>query len=74
MTVKRKRGRAPKPKPQIPTSKPRTTTAAKNLTTRPRQHPRSLNNEIVSRQMIRKVRQVNSCKIKYCQTFQQTGP
>ena len=21
-----------------------------------------------------KVRQVNSCKIKYCQTFQQTGP
>ena len=32
--------------------KPRTTIAAKNLTTRPRQHPRSLNNEIVSRQMI----------------------
>ena len=27
-------------------------TAAKNLTTRPRQHPRSLNNEMVSRQMI----------------------
>ena len=27
-------------------------TAAKNLTTQPRQHPRSLNNEIVSRQMI----------------------
>ena len=51
-TVKRKRGRPPKPKPQIPTSKPRTPTAAKNLTTRPRQHPRSLNNEIVSRQMI----------------------
>ena len=45
-TVKRK------PKPQIPISKPRTPTAAKNLTTRPRQHPRSLNNEIVSRQMI----------------------
>ena len=27
-------------------------TAAKTLTSRPRQHPRSLNNEIVSRQMI----------------------
>ena len=52
MTVKRKRGRPPKPKLQIPTSKPRTMTAAKNLTTRPQQHPRSLNNEIVSRQMI----------------------
>ena len=51
-TVKRKLGRAPKPKPQIPSSKPRTPTAAKNLTTRPRQYPRSLNNEIVSRQMI----------------------
>ena len=51
-TVKRKCGRPPKPKPQIPTSKTRTPTAAKNLTTRPRQHPRSLNNEIVSRQMI----------------------
>ena len=35
MTVKRKHGRPPKPKPQIPTSKPRTLTAAKNLTTRP---------------------------------------
>ena len=46
MTVKRKCGRPPKPKPQISTSKPRTTTAAKNLTTQPRQHPRSLNNEI----------------------------
>ena len=34
-TVKRKHGRPPKPKPQIPTSKPRTLTAAKNLTTRP---------------------------------------
>ena len=33
MTVKRKHGRPPKPKPQIPTSKPRTMTAAKNLTT-----------------------------------------
>ena len=31
-TVKRKRGRPPKPKPQIPSSKPRTLTAAKNLT------------------------------------------
>ena len=31
----RKCGRPPKPKSQIPTSKPRTTTAAKNLTTRP---------------------------------------
>ena len=34
-TVKRKRGRPPKPKSQIPTSKRRTPTAAKNLTTRP---------------------------------------
>ena len=34
-TVKRKCGRPPKPKPQIPTSKPRTPTAVKNLTTRP---------------------------------------
>ena len=32
-TVKRKYGRPPKPKPQIPNSKPRTLTAAKNLTT-----------------------------------------
>ena len=55
ITVKRKHGRPPKPKPQIPTSKTRTTTAAKNLTTRPRQHPRSLNNEIVSRQMITEI-------------------
>ena len=51
-TVKRKCGRPPKPKPQILISKPRTLTAAKNLTTQPRQHPRSLNNKIVSRQMI----------------------
>ena len=50
--VKRKHGRPPKPKPQISISKPRTLTAAKNLTTQPRQHPRSLNNEIVSRQMV----------------------
>ena len=34
-TVKRKHGRPPKPKPQIPRSKTRTTTAAKNLTTQP---------------------------------------
>ena len=51
-SVKRKHGRPPKPKPQIPSSNPRTSTAAKNLTARPRQYPRSLNNEIVSRQMI----------------------
>ena len=51
-TVKRKCGRPPKPKPQIPTSKTKIPTAAKNLTTRPQQHPRSLDNEIVSRQMI----------------------
>ena len=55
MTAKRKCGRPPKPKPQIPTSKPRTMTAAKNLTTQPQQHPRSLNNEIVSRQMINEI-------------------
>ena len=54
-TVKRKHGRPPKPKPQIPNSKPRTLTAAKNLTTRPQQYPRSLNNEIVSRQMINEI-------------------
>ena len=51
-TVKRKCGRPPKPKPQNPNSKSRTLTAAKNLTTQPQQHPRSLNNEIASRQMI----------------------
>ena len=55
MTVKRKHGRPPKLKSQITTSKPRTTTAAKNLTTQPRQHPRSLNNEIISRQMINEI-------------------
>ena len=55
MTVKRKHGKPPNPKQQIPTSKTRTMTAAKNLTTRPRQHPRSLNNDIVSRQMIAKI-------------------
>ena len=52
MAVKRKCGRPPKPKPQIPNSKTRTATAAKNLTTQPQQHPRNLNNVIVSRQMI----------------------
>ena len=52
MTVKRKHGRPPKPKPQIPMSKPRPLTAARNLTNQPQQHPRSLNNEIASRQMI----------------------
>ena len=50
--VKQKCGRPPKPKPQIPNSNPRMPTAAKNTTIRPRQHPRSLNNEIVTRQMI----------------------
>ena len=34
-TVKRECSRQPKPKPQIPTSKPRTLTAANNLTTQP---------------------------------------
>ena len=48
MSVKRKHGRPPKPKPEIPTSKTRTLTAAKTSTVQPRQHPRSLNNEIVS--------------------------
>ena len=50
--VKRKCGRPPKPKSQIPSSNPRTQTAAKNMTIRPRQYHRSLNNEIVTRQMI----------------------
>ena len=53
--VKRKCGRPPKPKPEIPTSKSRTMTAAKTLTTQPQQHPRSLNNKIVSRQMIAEI-------------------
>ena len=55
MTVKRKCGRPPKPKSQVTASKPGIMTAAKNLTTQPRQHPRSLNNEIVSRQMINEI-------------------
>ena len=50
--VTQKRGRPPKPKSQNPSSNPRTPTAAKNMTIQPRQHPRSLNNEIVTRQMI----------------------
>ena len=53
--VKRKRGRPPKPEPEIPTSKTRTWTAAKTPTIQPQQHPRSLNNEIVSQQMIAKI-------------------
>ena len=55
MTVKRKCSRPPKPNPQIPSSKTRTMTAAMNLTTQTLQHPRSLNNEIVSRQMITEI-------------------
>ena len=51
-TVKRKCSRPPKPKAQIPNSKTRTPTVAKNMTTQPQQHPRSLNNKIASRQMI----------------------
>ena len=54
-TVKRKHGTPPKPKPQILSRKPRTLTAAKNLTAQPQQHPRSLNNELVSRQMINEI-------------------
>ena len=52
MPVKRKCGRPPKPKPEIPISKTRTLTAAKTPTI---QHPRSLNNEIVSQQMITEI-------------------
>ena len=48
-------GRPPKPKSQIQSSNPRTPTAAKNMTIRPQQHPRSLNNEIVTRQMINEI-------------------
>ena len=56
MPVKRKHGRPPKPKPEISTSKTRTPTAAKTSTVQPRQHPRSLNNEIVSQQMIAEIK------------------
>ena len=55
MPVKRKCGRPPKPKPEIPTIKTRSMTAAKSPTTQPQKHPRSLNNEIVSRQMITEI-------------------
>ena len=50
--VKQKCSRPPKPKSQILSSNPRTLTAAKNMTIRPQQCPRSLNNKIVTRQMI----------------------
>ena len=50
--AKEKRGRPPKPKSRILSSNPRIPTAAKNMTIQPQQHPRSLNNEIVTRQMI----------------------
>ena len=53
--VKRKCGRPPKPKSEIPISKTRTLTAAKTPTIRPQQHLRSLNNEIVSQQMIAEI-------------------
>ena len=49
--VKHKHGRPPKLKSQILSSNPRKPTAAKNMTIQPRQHPRSLNNEIITRQM-----------------------
>ena len=53
--VKRKCGRPPKPKLEIPISKTRTLTAAKTSTIQPQKHPRSLNNEIVSQQMITEI-------------------
>ena len=49
--VKQKHGRPPKPKSEIPISKTRTLTAAKTPAIQPQQHPRSLNNKIVSQQM-----------------------
>ena len=55
MPVKRKHGRPPKPKPETPISKTRIPTAAKTPTIQPQQHPRRLNNEIVSRQMINEI-------------------
>ena len=54
-SVKRKHGRPPKSKSEIPISKTRTSTAAKTPTIRCQQHPRSLNNEIVSEQMITEI-------------------
>ena len=53
--VKQKCGRPPKPKSEIPISKTRTPTTARTSTTQPRQYPRSLNNEIVSQQMITEI-------------------
>ena len=53
--VKRKHGRSPKPKSEIPISKTRTPSATKILTIQPQQHSRSLNNEIVSQQMINEI-------------------
>ena len=53
--VKQKCGRPPKPKSQIPSSNPRAVTDAKNLTTRPRQYSRSLNNELVTRRMVNEI-------------------
>ena len=55
MPVKRKCGRPPKTKPEIPISKIRPMTAAQTLTIQPQQHPRSLNNEIISRKMIAEI-------------------
>ena len=53
--VKRKHSRPPKPKPETPISKTRTPTATKTPTIQPQQHPRRLNNKIVSRQMITEI-------------------
>ena len=76
MPVKRKCSRPPKPKPEIPNSKTRILTAAKTLTIRPQQHPRRLNNEIVSRQMITEINteyeksdRLTVAKLNYCQTI-----
>ena len=52
MTFKRKHGRPPKPKPQIPTSKTRTTNKCRESDHSTSTTSRSLNNKIVSRQMI----------------------
>ena len=53
--VKQRCGRPPKPKLEIPNSKTRDLTAAKTSTTQPQQHPRSLNNKIISQQMITEI-------------------
>ena len=55
MPVKRKCGRQPKTKPEIPTNKTRTPTAAKTSIVQPQQHPRSLNNKIISQQLITEI-------------------